>query len=189
MNGGSPSAHVSRHLRGSVFIGLSQMFPNWAQQLLDPTQAWAVIAEPGQEEITLRALAEIGFQDLRGHLDGGFAALAEHPERLASTERVDDAALAAELDQAEPPTLIDVREVPEYQRGRIGDAPNVPLTQLAQRAAEVPAEGRVILQCQGGYRSLIAASLLERAGREGLVDMEGGFGAWAQAGRPIHPAP
>ena len=64
----------------------------------------------------------------------------------------------------------------------------MPLTQLEGRAAEIPAEGRVILQCQGGYRSLIAASLLERAGREGIVDMEGGFGAWAQAGHPVHPA-
>ena len=81
-----------------------------------------------------------------------------------------------------------MREAPEWQRGRIGDAPNLPLTQLAARLGEVPAEGRVILQCQGGYRSLIAASLLERAGREGLVDMEGGFGAWAQAGRPVQPA-
>ena len=180
---------AARHLRGSVFIGLSQMFPNWAQHLLDPTRPWAVIAEPGQEEMAIRALAEVGFQDLRGFLEGGFAALAEHPERLTSTERVDETALAAELDRAEPPALIDVREAPEYQRGRIGDAPNVPLTQLEARASEIPAEGRVILQCQGGYRSLIAASLLERAGREGLVDMEGGFGAWAQAGRPVHPAP
>lgn len=179
---------AASHVRGSVFIGLSQMFPNWAQQLLDPSQSWAVIAEPGQEEMALRCLAEIGFQDLRGFLEGGFGGLAEHPERLTSTERVDQAALAAELAQEAPPALIDVREAPEWQRGRIGSAPNVPLTQLEGRAGEIPAEGRVILQCQGGYRSLIAASLLERAGREGVVDMEGGFGAWVQSGHPVHPA-
>lgn len=179
---------AARHLRGSIFIGLSPKLPLWAEQLLDPTRPWAVIADPGHEEMALRCLVDVGFQDVRGYLEGGFAALAEHPERLTSTERIDESALAAELEQDEPPALIDVREAPEWQRGRIGDAPNVPLTQIESRASEIPAHGRVILQCQGGYRSLIAASLLERAGREGLVDMEGGFGAWVQAGRPIHPA-
>jgi len=176
------------HLRGSVFIGLSQMFPNWAGQLLRLDEPLALIAEPGHEAIALDALAQNGHSDLKGYLEGGFAALAGHAEHLCSTERVDAAALAAELDAAQPPHLIDVREVPEWQRGRIGSAPNVPLTALQQRFGEIPEEGRVILQCQGGYRSLIAASLLEREGREGLVDMEGGFGAWVNEGRPIQPA-
>jgi hydroxyacylglutathione hydrolase len=176
------------HLRGSVFIGMCPKFPAWAELLLDRARPWAVIAPPGQEEMTLRLLAELGFEDLRGHLAGGFAALADHPDRVVATERIDHAALAAELDAADAPALIDVREAQEWRAGRIGAAPNVPLTELQQRLREIPAEGRVILQCQGGYRSLIAASLCERAGREGLVDMEGGFGAWAQAGRPISPA-
>ncbi|MCL4166373.1 UNVERIFIED_CONTAM: hypothetical protein GTU68_066155 [Idotea baltica] len=72
--------------------------------------------------------------------------------------------------------------------GRIGSAPNLPLTELEARKHEIPAEGRVILQCQGGYRSLIAASMMEHHGREGLVDMSGGFGSWAQAGLPVSPA-
>jgi rhodanese-related sulfurtransferase len=176
------------HLRGSVFIGMSPKFPAWVELLLDRRLPWAVITPPGQEEMTLRLLAELGFEDLRGYLEGGFAALAAHPEQVVRTERIDHAGLAAELDSAEPPVLIDVRETPEYHAGRIGKAPSLPLTELPARLDEVPAEGRVILQCQGGYRSLIAASLCERAGREGLVDMEGGFGAWAMAGRPIQPA-
>lgn len=179
---------AASHLRGSIFIGMSPQFPAWAERLLDRSRPWAVIAPAGQGELALQGLASVGFGDLRGHLEGGFDALAGHPERLATTERVDHERLAAELDSATPPVLIDVREVPEWQGGRIGSAPNLPLTQLAERVAEVPADGRVILHCQGGYRSLIAASLCERAGREGLVDMEGGFGAWAQAGRPVSPA-
>lgn len=181
--------YAAAHLRGSVFIGLSQMFPNWAAQLLVPAEPLLLIAEAGHESVVHEALSEHDFGDLRGFLEGGFAAIRGHVEHLASTERVDSAALSEELAGAEPPYLIDIRQPPEWQRGRIGAAPNVPLTELVERVAEVPKEGRVILQCQGGYRSLIAASLLERLGHVDLVDMEGGFGAWCEAGHPIQPAP
>jgi rhodanese-related sulfurtransferase len=177
------------HLRGSIFIGLSQSFASWAGRLLQADQALLTIAEPGQERFALEALAELGHGDLRGYLEGGFATLQGRSELLASTERIDADALARELAGAESPHLIDVRQPPEWQRGRIAAAPNLPLTELVERAGEVPREGRVILQCQGGYRSLIAASLLERLGYAGLVDMAGGFGAWANAGLPIQPAP
>lgn len=181
---GGPAYAVS-HLRGSIFIGLSQMFPNWVQALLDPSRSVQVIAEPGQESVVIQCLSEVGHKDIRGYLEGGFASLAGHAEHLTSTERVDHAALAQELEGDSPPYLLDVRQPQEWQGGRIGDAPNIPLTEFSARTAEVPVDRRVILQCQGGYRSLIAASFLERAGHANTIDMEGGFGAWAQAGRPI----
>jgi len=181
-------AYADSHLRGSIFIGLGRMFPNWAQVLLDPARPLQLVAEPGDERPALAALAEIGFADLRGYLDGGFAAVAGNAEHLARTERVDYAGLARELDSPMPPHLVDVRQPQEWQQGRIASAPNLPLTEFAARLGEVPREGRVILQCQGGYRSLIAASFLERDGHETTCDMEGGFGAWAEAGLPIQPA-
>lgn len=180
--------YAASHLRSSIFIGISQMFPNWVQALLDPSRPVQIIAEPGHESMVFASLKEVGIADLRGFLDGGFASLASFADRLTSTERVDSTALAAELDQATPPHVIDVRQPQEWQQGRIGSAPNIPLTEFEKRVSEVPTDGRVILQCQGGYRSLIAASYLERAGHASTIDMEGGFGAWAQSGLPVQPA-
>ncbi len=84
-----------------------------------------------------------------------------------------------------PPLVIAGRPPAAFQNVRIGDAPNLPLTEFAKRFHEVPGDRRTILQCQGGYRSLIAASLLERAGWTGLVDLRGGYGAWVAAGEPV----
>jgi hydroxyacylglutathione hydrolase len=176
------------HLRGSIFIGLSPGFPKWVGALLDPTDPWLLISDPAQLPMVVQLMQEIGFTDLKGHLVGGYSSLAGHEHELTSTERVDHHALAAELGGDPAPILIDVRQPQEWVQGRIGSAPNVPLTEIEDRKHEVPAEGRVILQCLGGYRSLIAASLLEFHGREGLVDMAGGYGSWAQAGLPISPA-
>lgn len=178
---------AASHLKGSVFIGLSQMFPRWAQVLLDETQPWMVIADAGQEEGVIQCLQELGHQDIAGFLEGGYGSLGAHAERLVSTERVEHGGLAAELDSDNPPHLVDVRQPSEWQAGRIGEAPNVPLTEFEARRAEIPSDRRVIVQCLGGYRSLIAISLLEMHGIHGLVDMAGGFGAWAEHGRPVSP--
>ncbi|MFT7668990.1 MAG: hydroxyacylglutathione hydrolase [Planctomycetota bacterium] len=183
---GGPEYALS-HLRGSIFIGLSQMFPKWVQSLLDPSRALMVIADPGQEAVVMPCLVEVGCSAVHGFLEGGFASIAGRGELLAGTERIDHIGLASELEASDAPYLLDVRQPQEWQRGRIATAPNLPLTEFEGRVAEVPTDCRVILQCQGGYRSLIAASFLERAGHNSTVDMAGGFGAWAQAGLPIQP--
>jgi hydroxyacylglutathione hydrolase len=181
-------AYALSHLRGSIFVGLSPMFPNWVQALLDASRPIQVIADPGQERSALACLVELGHGEVRGYLEGGFDSIADRTEYLATTERVDCDGLAGELDSEDPPYLIDVRQPHEWQQGRIGNAPNLPLTEFANRTSEVPGDRRVILQCMGGYRSLIAASFLERAGHMSTIDMAGGFGAWAEAGLPVQPA-
>jgi hydroxyacylglutathione hydrolase len=164
------------------------MFPRWVEVLLDANQNWIVIADPGHEGHVFECLGELGYQQIGGYLEGGHASLLAHPERLIRTERVDQAALANELEADQPPHLIDVRQPHEWHAGRIAEAPNIPLTEFEKRCEEVPKDSRIILQCQGGYRSLIAASFLERAGFEDVVDMSGGFGAWVNAGRAVNSA-
>jgi hydroxyacylglutathione hydrolase len=164
------------------------MFGKWVQALLDPSASWLLLADDGVELDAISILVDLGFGDLRGHLRGGFGALASHKDELIHTERVDHSALARELGGDQAPYLLDVRQPMEWQAGRIASAPNLPLTEIESRRAEVPTDRRVILQCQGGFRSLIAASILEFHGHEGIVDMAGGFGSWAQAGLQVNPA-
>lgn len=182
----SGEAYSESHMAGSVFIGLGGKYAHWAGCLLDPHEAVVVLANPGDEREAIMRLGRIGYDNVIGYLDGGLAALEGREDLLASTERVDVAELRRELDSEAPPLVIDVRQPAEYEAGRIGDAPNLPLTEFARRYHEVPEGRRTILQCQGGYRSLIAASLLERAGWSGLVDLRGGYGAWVSAGEPVH---
>lgn len=178
-------SYAARHMSGSVFIGLGGKYAHWAGCLLDPHEAVVLIADPGQEREAAMRLGRIGYDNVIGFLEGGIDALDGRDDLLASTERVNVDELRTELGSDDSPLLIDVRQPAEWEAGRIGDAPNIPLTEFAQRASEIPTDRRVILQCQGGYRSLIAASLLERAGWTELVDMRGGFGAWVDAGQRV----
>lgn len=183
----SGESYAALHMAGSVFIGLQGKYAHWAGCLLDPHEAVVLIANPGQEREAAMRLGRIGYDNVVGYLDGGLEALEGREDLLATVERVDAGGLRAELDSEHPPLLVDVRQPAEWQAGRIADAPNIPLTEFARRSHEIPTERRVILQCQGGYRSLIAASLLERAGWTELVDMRGGYAAWVEAGGRVSP--
>ncbi len=80
--------------------------------------------------------------------------------------------------------LVDVREPHEFAAGHIPNAVNVPLPELADRMHSLPS-GPIVLHCQGGTRSAIAASLVRASGRDDVADMEGGFVAWERAGLPV----
>jgi len=177
--------YATSHLRGAIFIGIDGKFAAWAERLLEPAQPLILIAAPEHVEPVVKVLRELGHTDVRGFLEGGFEALQLSGESFARTERVDTAQLANELAGAESPHLLDVRQPPEWQKGCIGEAPNLPLTEIASGKGEIPTDRRVILHCQGGYRSLIAASFFERAGHRDLVDVRGGYHAWATEGRPV----
>jgi rhodanese-related sulfurtransferase len=126
-----------------------------------------------------------------GYLADGMNAVAHHENLLRSTERVTAAALAELLDGKRPgepvPKVVDIRSEAEHAGGHIAGSLNIPLPHLEERIGELP-EGPVIVHCEGGYRSAIAASVLSRAGREGVMDMVGGFKAWAASKLPVEPA-
>jgi len=82
-------------------------------------------------------------------------------------------------------TIIDVRGRAEWEAGHVPGVPNVPLGHLTERLGALPADRPVVVQCQGGARSAIAASVLQARGVKNVVNMTGGFAAWVQAGLPV----
>jgi rhodanese-related sulfurtransferase len=86
--------------------------------------------------------------------------------------------LAAQLTSSEPPTVVDVRTEAEWKAARIERSLNVPLNHLRAQTRELPRDRSIVVHCQTGYRSSIAASILEREGFTGVVDLVGGFVAW-----------
>ena len=172
-----PADFEGAHLAGSINIGLGGSYATWAGTLLERDKPIVLIAEPGRELEAATRLGRIGFDAVAGYLDGGMQALETHAELVRRTERLTVATLAEQLATAAPPVLLDVRTPREWHSKRIAGSLNVPLNQLPGRWQEVPCQGPLVLHCQSGYRSAIAASLLERHGIT-CADLVGGFAAW-----------
>jgi len=177
-----PGAWAAEHLAGSVNIGLSGKFATWAGTLLDPETRLVIIAEPGRETEAATRLGRIGFDRVAGYLEGGIEQARSRPELLARSPRLEPASLADLLASPEPPVLLDVRGAGEHAAGRIGGSMNLPLNRLPASIADLPRGRRVVVHCETGFRSSIAASLLARHGFADVADLEGGIAAWKRAG-------
>jgi glyoxylase-like metal-dependent hydrolase (beta-lactamase superfamily II) len=181
----TPEDYAAAHLAGSISVGLDGRFATWAGTVLPPDAEVVLIAPEGREREAALRLGRIGYDRVRGYLAGGVGTVPAARRRAVC--RYDAPELARELaggaSGGAPPRVLDVRQPGEVAAGAIADALAIPLTQLADRLDEVPA-GPFVIQCAGGYRSMIAASLFERAGREDLHDLRGGMTAWQAAGLP-----
>jgi hydroxyacylglutathione hydrolase len=171
------------HLRGTLNIALSGKYATWAGSMLSHDKPIVVIAEDGGEEEAVMRLGRIGFDNVAGYLAGGMSALASRDDLVERTERITAPALAEWLagkrpDAGAAPVVVDVRSEAEHARGHIAGALNIPLTHLDERIGEIPSGKPVAVHCEGGYRSAIAASLLQKLGRANVHDMVGGYKAW-----------
>lgn len=164
------------HLKGSVNIGLEGRYATWAGTILDKQTPIVVIAEDeDQIEEAIMRLGRIGFDHVKGFLKDGLSSLADQPDLVAKTRRISAQAFR---DLAERVTIIDIRSPSEWNAGHIDESVNIPLNQLSERMDEIPQDSTVVVHCQGGYRSSIAASMLEKQGYENVIDLIGGYKAW-----------
>jgi hydroxyacylglutathione hydrolase len=133
-------------------------------------------------------LGRIGFDHVKGYLQGGMEALAGRPDLVWPTERGSAPMVAEDLASADPPLLLDVRNPREWAARHIDGSVNVPLNHLQERIAEIPRNRRIAVHCAGGYRSSIAASILHQYGITHLIEMAGGLAAWDAACLNLAPA-
>jgi hydroxyacylglutathione hydrolase len=173
------------HLKGSINIGLGGQYATWAGTVLDRERPIVIVAEPGREAEAATRLGRIGFDQVKGYLKGGMAALAGSPELVGRTTRVSVLIAAEEMAGKDAPVVLDVRTAKEWEEKHIAGSVNVPLNHLQERLAEVPRGRRIAVLCAGGYRSSIAASLLHQEGIVGLEEMAGGMAAWEAAQLPV----
>ena len=177
--------YAKGHLAGSINIGLGGQYATWAGTVLDRTKPIVIIAEPGREQEAAVRLGRIGFDHVKGYLQGGMEALAGRPDLLGRTERVSAPMVAEELASADPPLLLDIRNPREWATEHIASSVNIPLNHLQERIAEIPRDRRIAVHCAGGYRSSIAASILHQYGITNLIEMAGGLAAWDTAKLPV----
>ena len=127
-------------------------------------------------------LGRIGFDNVTGYLQAGLHSLDKRPELITSTERLSPATAAGRLSVDAPPQVVDVRSPHEYEEKHIAGSVNIPLSHLTERVNELPRDRPLLVHCAGGYRSSIAASVLQRAGFRQVSELAGGLAAWESAG-------
>jgi hydroxyacylglutathione hydrolase len=177
--------YAKGHLAGSFNIGLGGQYATWAGTVLDRTKPIVIIAEPGREEESALRLGRIGFDHVAGYLQGGMESLAGRPDLVRPTERISALAIAEELASTIQPLILDVRKPREWAGKHIDGSVNIPLNRLQERIAEVPRDRRIAIHCAGGYRSSIAASILQQHGITNFAEMAGGLAAWEAAKLPV----
>jgi hydroxyacylglutathione hydrolase len=177
--------YAKSHVNGSINIGLGGKFATWAGTVLNRMKPIVIITTPGGELEAAVRLGRIGFDDVSGYLLHGMEALTARPDLVSRTERESAPILAEELASDEPPLLLDVRGVREWEGSRVDGSVNIPLNQMQDRISEIPRDCRIAVHCAGGYRSSIAASILRRNGFTRLTEMAGGLAAWEAARLPL----
>ena len=173
-----PAEFASRHLTGSVNIGLGGQYATWAGTVLDRELPIVIIATPGREGEAALRLGRIGFDNVAGYLKDGMQALRDRDDLLAATPQTSAATVNQWLGTPDAPFLLDVRTPGEWQQQHIEGSVNIPLSRLAARLTEIPRNRPIVLFCAAGYRSSIASSLLQREGLGRLAEMTGGMSAW-----------
>ncbi|MEU8024720.1 rhodanese-like domain-containing protein [Micromonospora haikouensis] len=176
-----PQEFAAGHVAGAINIPADGRFAETAGSVVAPDRAVLVVAPEGREEEIVVRLARIGFDRVLGHLRDAGVTLAELASETSRASRVTATELRAALDRAEPPVVLDVRNIGEREQGAIAGSLHIPLAELTRRLDEVPADRPVVVHCAGGYRSSVAASLLRSAGRRDVSDLLGGYGAWRAA--------
>jgi|SRR5579862_165321 len=173
------------HVPGSINIALSGQFASWAGTLLGLSSRPLLIAEsPEQVAEAHMRLARVGIEDVRGYLDGGIDAWKKAELPIAQLSQITPDGLA-DLLQTHKTAVLDVRREPEWQAGHIEGATWWPLDNFKVSAPEIDHTTPIAVHCKGGYRSMIACSLLQRAGFSNVTNVVGGFDAWLEAKLPV----
>lgn len=179
----NPEVFAEGFVPNSINIGLNGQFAPWVGALIpDVKQQLLLITEPGMEEESIKRLARVGYDFVIGFLDGGINAWKGAGFETDSVGRITAEELEKQFN-AET-VLIDVRKPGEFAAEHVDGAKSIPLDFMNNYLSEFPKDKHIILHCAGGYRSMIAASILKARGWDNLVDVIGGFGAIAKTSIP-----
>ena len=166
----------------SINIGINGDFAPWVGALIkEVKQPILLITELGQEEETVTRLSRVGFDNVIGHLKDGFDSWKTAGKDIDTVNRISAAQFAKEVD-LKSHVVIDARRESEYRAEHVEEAYNKPLDQINSWFAEMDPNKPFYIHCAGGYRSMIAASILKSRGLHNFKEIEGGFKAIAEAG-------
>lgn len=174
------------HIPGSIFIGLDGSFASWVGTLIaDLKQKILVIADEGKEEEVITRLSRVGYDYVIGFLNGGMQAWKESGKELDSLDSLTPEQFAKSIEANEIKAIVDVRKPGEYQSEHIVDATNAPLDYINEHMNVFKRDDEAVhVYCKGGYRSVIASSILKARGIHNIVNVLGGFDEISKTSAP-----
>ena len=176
---------VLGHIPQSIFIGIDGGFAPWVGALIaDVKQPILLVAPEGREEETVTRLSRVGFDNTLGYLEGSFAAWKAAGKEYDSISGVNAEGLEQAIKNKDA-IVFDVRKEGEFLSEHIQGAQHAPLDYLNEHLKDFPEQGTFYVHCAGGYRSVIAASLLKKRGIHNLIDVKGGFKAIKETAIPV----
>ena len=163
------------HIPGSIFIGLDGRFAPWVGELLEDIKKPIILLAPeGREEEAITRLSRVGFDNIKGYLDGGIKSWIESNKKTNSIENIkaqDFISLNSKFDL----DILDVRSQNEYLNSSVNGSLNIPLINLAENLKKVKPNNKSYVYCKGGYRSMIASSILNSKGINNITNIIGGY--------------
>jgi hydroxyacylglutathione hydrolase len=173
------------HIPGAFGIGLNKDLSTWSSWVVPYERPILLVPrDPGNTEEAVRALVRVGLDDVRGWLEGGMAAWIEGGHPVTETPQLGSVQIHEALRHGNGLQVLDVRTKDEWRAGHVQGALHIPGNELQDRMGELPKDGRIAILCGSGYRSTVAASVLERSGLTNVVNVTGGMEAWRKAGLP-----
>lgn len=171
----NPEDFAEGFIPNSINIGLAGNFAQWVGEMIPSVkQEILLITYLDKEEEAITRLARVGYDNTIGYLKGGFESWKNSDKDVESVQRM-SAQEFERIHQTESPLVIDVRKKSEFDSEHVIDAKNMPLNEINQHLSEIPKDKSFVLHCAGGYRSMIAASILKQRGWTNFADVEGGF--------------
>jgi glyoxylase-like metal-dependent hydrolase (beta-lactamase superfamily II)/rhodanese-related sulfurtransferase len=171
----SPDAFGAGHPAGALSVSLDGQYASWVGTLVHPEDTLVLVAEPGREEEAVMRLARVGYERIEGILEGGFASWEKSGGAVGHLPQISP----AELTGAQQ--VLDVRRAREWEGGHLEGAIHVPLAELPERVGSLDRSAQWVVMCASGFRSTIAASVLERAGIPRIANLAGGMAACRKA--------
>lgn len=178
-------AFAAGHIPGTINIPINKSFTTWAGWLVPFHTEFYLIADDGIDE-SVRDLAMIGLDQVAGYFNTDVVSkwAASSGQELETIQQIDASELASRMRNGEV-TVIDVRGHAEWEGGHIPGVDNIPVGYINDRLAEVPASKPVVVQCQSGSRSAIAASVLQASGIKNVINLTGGISEWIAQDLPL----
>lgn len=168
----------------SINIGIHGDFAPWVGALIvDVNQPILLVTDAGMEEETVTRLSRVGFDHVVGYLKGGFTSWMEAGKEIDTVNRITAAEFAAQIEGKEV-LVVDVRAASEYAAEHVEDAYSKPLAYINDWVNDIDPKQPFYLHCAGGYRSMIAASILQARGYRNFTEIAGGFNAIAETQIP-----
>lgn len=167
--------YVKGHIPRSIFIGLDGGFAPWVGTLLkDVKQQILLVVPVGREKEAITRLSRVGFDQTIGFLKGGFSSWKESGKEIDSLSSISAEKFEKEIRNKDS-FIYDVRKISEYETSRINSSVNTPLGEINNYLNDFPEDKDFYIHCAGGYRSVIAASILKSRGIHNIIDIKGGF--------------